>query len=224
MLPQSLPDAPPLPSIVLVHRCCCGLLRPLSPPVTAAAAVDCRLHQLPPPSAAPALNGRPGGPAATTVGVRGSEDRGNPGRACRNPRGAFPNRQRGLDGPHTVGALRPGDPIFPGGASVKGGLSSCPGAGDNGRTQPGHALALLRPGQRLINPETYICLPGRSACQAPPPGGGYPCQGLRSTALRSGCAVSRPRHSPWGVSFFDWQTKPCERAAKSAGTEYMDLA
>ena len=162
---QMLPLCLPLYSSTAVAAASSGLChrRSLPPPLSTAASVNRRRRQPPPPSAAPALNGRPGGPAATTVGVRGSEDRGNPGRACRNPRGAFPNRQRGLDGPHTVGALRPGDPIFPGGASVKGGLSSCPGAGDNGRTQPGHALALLCPGQCLLNPEMYICLPGRSA-------------------------------------------------------------
>ena len=27
-----------------------------------------------------------------------------------------------------------------------------------------------------------------------------------------------------GVSPLDWQTKPCERAVKSAGTEYVDFA
>ena len=37
-------------------------------------------------------------------------------------------------------------------------------------------------------------------------------------------AASRPRDSPWGISLLDWKTKPRERAVKTAGTEYVDLA
>ena len=45
-------------------------------------------------------------------------------------------------------------------------------------------------------------------------------------ACRSVRAVPRVDHATrlWGISLLDWQTKPCKRSAKSAGTEYVDLA
>ena len=75
--------------------------------------------------------------------------------------------------------LGPGGPLLPGAASVGGGPGPWPGAGDYGWTRTGrkgdfHALALIRLGQRLLNPAMSICLPGRDACRGPPPGYGYP--------------------------------------------------
>ena len=43
----------------------------------------------------------------------------------------------------------------------------------------------------------FACL-GELPSEGPPPGGGYPCRGLRVTALRLRCASSQPRHLPWG--------------------------
>ena len=45
-------------------------------------------------------------------------------------------------------------------------------------------------------------------------------------AQRSVCAVPRVDHVTHlgGISTLDWQKKPCKRAAKWAGTEYVDLA
>ena len=106
--------------------------------VTVAAAVHCHLHQPPPLPllASPSVthHGRPGADAATSVGGGGFGDLSNPVRACFDPRGAFPNRPRGLDGPHAGGALGTGNPILPGGASIGGGPGPHPGVDDNGRT------------------------------------------------------------------------------------------
>ena len=108
LLPLLLP--PPLAATAAASSSCCR--RTLLPPLLTAASVTaarsrclppfflsaaaaaaaasglCHRWSLPPPSAAPAvaLHGWPG---ATSIGGGGSGDRGNPGRACRNPCGAF---------------------------------------------------------------------------------------------------------------------------------------
>ena len=102
---------------------------PLPPlPPASVRSGHCRhCRQLPPlPLAVPAAarHGRPGASAATLVGGRGSGDRGNPGRACHNPHGTFLKRPQGRDGPHAKGALGLGDPLRPGGASIRGGTGS----------------------------------------------------------------------------------------------------
>ena len=66
-----------------------------------------------------------------------------------------------------------------------------------GRKGASRVIVLLRPVQRLLDPAMALCLPGISARRGPPPGDGYPCQGLCRTALRSRCAASRPCHLPW---------------------------
>ena len=118
-------------------------------------------------------------PASTSVGGGGSGNRGNPGRACHNPCGALPNCPQGQDGPHAGEALGTGDPLLPGAANVGGGPGPWPGAGDGGRSQPGrkgvsHAIAIIRLGQRLLDPATSILLLGKSACRGPLSGGGDP--------------------------------------------------
>ena len=165
--------------------------------MTFAASGLCHFRSLLPPLSAPAVarNGRPGDPVATSVSGGGSGYRGNLGRACRNPCDAFPNRPRGQDGLHSGRALGLGDPLLPGADIFKGGPGPRPGAGDNGRNRPGrkgasHALALLRPGQRLLNPATYLRLPGRAACRGHLPSGGYPRRGLCGTEIRLRCAAS----------------------------------
>ena len=218
----------PLPPYGLCHRWSLPLL-----PVTAAS-YD-RLQPLPllppPPPAAPAAacHGPPGPPAATTVGGGGSWERGNPGRACRNTWGELLNLPQGRDGPHARGVLGPGDPLLPGASSVGGGPSPRPGAGDVGQNRPGrkgasHALDLLRPGQRILDQVPSLHLPGRAASQVPPPVVEIPHNLF--AARRSVRTVPRVDHIThlWGISPLDWQMKPCERSAKSAGIEYVDLA
>ena len=177
-LPPLSPTAATSAAAVGRSRC-----RSLPPPVTSAAAVNCRLRQTPrlPPSAAPATarHGRPGPPAATLVSGGGSGDRGNPGRARRNPRGSLPNHPQGRGGPHAGEALRLWDPLLTGADGVGGGPGPRPGAADGDWGRPGqkgasHALAIIRPGQCLLNPTTSVCLPGQSTRRGPPLGGGYP--------------------------------------------------
>ena len=137
----------------------------------------------------PSQHGRPGGPTATLVGGRGSEDRGNPGRARHDPRNSLSNHLHGQGSPHTGEALGQGDSLLLGAAYVGGGSGPRAGAGDSGQSQPGwkgeyHALAILRPGRTLFDTTTSVHLPGQSAHRGPPPCGGDPRKGLRGTALR----------------------------------------
>ena len=122
----------------------------------------------------------------------------------------------------------PGDHIFPGTARVGGGTGPWLGAGDISWSRPGrkgasHAITILRPGQRLIELVMSFRLPGISARQGPPPGGGDPDEAF--AARRSVRAVPRVDHVTHlgGISLLDWQKNPCERAVKLAGTEYVDL-
>ena len=99
--------------------------------------------------------------------------------------------------------IGPCNTLLPGAASVRSGPGPRLGESDIGRTKPGqkgasHALNLLCLGQRLIDPVFSLRLPGKNAHRGPPPGGGYPSQGLHVMALRSRCSAIQSHHSPWG--------------------------
>ena len=204
---------PPPSTAALVAARHCRQPLPLQPPPPAATAADHfrRRRRLPPPStAAAAIAGRsrrrrppppamvvPGPPQPPRSVAEGLGTRAIPAELAVNYGGSLPYRPRGRDDPHAKEALGPGDTLLPGAACVGGRPVTRPGAGYGGWSWPGrkgasHALAILHPGRRLLDPMTHIRLPGRAARWGPSPVVEIPDEAF--AARRSVCAVPRVDH------------------------------
>ena len=141
----------------------------------------------------------------------------------------IPDHPHGRDALNAGGALGMGAPLLHGASRVGGVPGPQSGVDDvsrgrRRRTGASHALVLLRLDQRLLELVPYLCFLGE-----------LPAKGLPTVveippnfyvAGRSVCSVPRVYHITHlgGISLLDWQTKPCERAAKVAGKDHINLA
>ena len=97
------------------------------------------------------------------------------------------------------------------------------GLDPDGRVLLMHSIFSVRFNVYLTQRRLFACL-GELPSEGLPPVVEIPDKAFVSR--RTVLAVPRVDHVTHlgGVSLLDWQKKPCKRAVKSAGTEYVDLA